>query len=62
MHMFPREGCFGKLQELAGWITQLQERTGRFRGRLIEEGGIGDTEGDVGDLSGAASELFAMIQ
>lgn len=43
---------------LAGWITWLQERTGRFRDRLNKEKDMGDTEGDVGDLFGAASDPF----
>lgn len=55
------ESC-RNLLVLAGWITWLKERTGRFSDRLNKEKDMGDTEGDVGDLFGAASDLFAKSQ
>lgn len=55
------ESC-RNLLVLAGWVTWFQERTSRFRNRMNKEKDLGDTEGDVGYLFAAASELISRSQ
>lgn len=55
------ESC-RNLLVLEGWVTWFQERTSRFRNRMNKEKYMGDTEGDVGYLFAAASELFSISQ